>query len=113
MRMDQVKAETGERSAAGIYAKISEGLFTKPVPIGKRAVGWPVYEVKAICAARISAKSEEEIKELVKYLHNRRAGLFEEVLSTGLPPPGGGAPCSQLNIAEAPKTRTARTRGAA
>lgn len=85
LRIQSVKSETGDKSNATIYNNIRDGLFTKSVQIGKRAVGWPAHEVKAICAARIAGKSEVEIKELVKELHIRRTQLFEEVLkrSTG------------------------------
>lgn len=81
LRIQSVKSETGERSNATVYANIREGLFPKPVQIGKRSVGWPDYEVKAICAARIAGKSIVEIKELVIDLHLRRTKLFNEFLS--------------------------------
>lgn len=72
LRMPAVKAETGHKSHASIYNAINAGLFTKPVSIGQRSVGWPDDEVKAICAARIAGKSEDEIRELVKRLHAKR-----------------------------------------
>lgn len=71
-RMPAVKAETGHRSHASIYNAIKAGLFTKPVPIGQRSVGWPSDEVKAINLARIAGKSEAEIRELVSRLHAKR-----------------------------------------
>lgn len=71
-RMPTVKVETGHRSHASIYTAIKAGLFTQPVQIGQRSVGWPDDEVKAINAARIAGKSETEIKELVNRLHARR-----------------------------------------
>lgn len=74
-RMPTVKAETGHRSHASIYNAIKAGLFTKPVPIGQRSVGWPDFEVKAINKARISGKSESEIRELVVRLHAKRTEL--------------------------------------
>lgn len=74
-RMPSVKAETGHRSHASIYNAINDGLFTKPVQIGQRAVGWPSDEVKAINAARIAGKTETEIKELVQRLHVKRTEL--------------------------------------
>lgn len=73
LRMPAVKAETGHRSHASIYNAINAGLFVKPVKIGERSVGWPDDEVKAICAARIAAKSDDEIRELVNALHAKRA----------------------------------------
>jgi prophage regulatory protein len=74
-RMPAVKAETGHRSHASIYNAIKAGLFTKPVQIGQRSVGWPSDEVLAINAARIAGKSETEIKELVNRLHAKRTEL--------------------------------------
>lgn len=73
LRMPAIKAETGHRSHASIYNQINAGLFTEPVKIGERSVGWPDDEVKAICAARIAGKSEDEIRELVSLLHAKRA----------------------------------------
>jgi prophage regulatory protein len=73
--MPAVKAETGHRSHASIYNAIKAGLFTKPVQIGQRSVGWPSDEVQAINAARIAGKPEAEIRELVKRLHAKRLEL--------------------------------------
>lgn len=73
--MPAVKAETGHRSHASIYNAVRAGLFTKPVSIGERAVGWPDNEVRAINAARIAGWSESEIRELVSRLHSKRADL--------------------------------------
>lgn len=75
LRMPAVKAETGHRSHASIYNAIRAGLFTKPVSIGERAVGWPDSEVRAINAARIAGYSEAEIRELVRRLHAKRADV--------------------------------------
>ncbi len=74
-RMPDVKVTTGHRSHASIYNAIKAGLFTKPVQIGQRSVGWPDTEVFAINAARIAGKSEAEIRELVKHLHAKRVEL--------------------------------------
>jgi prophage regulatory protein len=72
LRMPAVKAETGHKSHASIYTAIKAGLFTKPVQIGERSVGWPDDEVKAINAARIAGKSDTDIKALVNRLHCKR-----------------------------------------
>lgn len=72
LRMPEVKAETGNRSHASIYTAIREGLFTVPVPIGQRAVGWPDTEVKALVAARIAGKTDDQIRDLVHRLHSAR-----------------------------------------
>ena len=79
LRMPAVKAETGHKSHASIYTAITAGLFTKPVAIGQRSVGWPDYEVKAINTARIAGKSETEIRELVNRLHAKRTDALVNV----------------------------------
>lgn len=75
LRIDAVKAETGHRSNASIYGAIQSGLFTRPVNIGPRAVGWPLAEVQAINAARIAGKAEADIKALVNRLHIKRGEM--------------------------------------
>lgn len=79
IRLPQVKAEFGYRSNASVYNAIRDGLFTKPVPIGRRSVGWPDDEVKTICAARIAGKSENDIRELVSRLIAKRAELLTSI----------------------------------
>jgi len=76
--MPAVKAETGHRSHASIYAAIRGGLFTTGVAIGQRAKGWPSDEVLAINQARIAGQSEAQIKELVNRLHAKRAELVQQ-----------------------------------
>jgi prophage regulatory protein len=68
-------------SRSAFYQRIADGLWTRPVPIGLRAVGWPEYEVSALNAACIAGKSQAEIKELVKQLHNKRAECLAELLA--------------------------------
>lgn len=72
LRMPAVKAETGHRSHASIYNAIKAGLFTRPVLIGQRSVGWPSAEIQAINQARIAGQSEADIRELVNVLHEKR-----------------------------------------
>jgi prophage regulatory protein len=78
-RIETCKAESGYRSNASIYNLIRDGLWTKPVLIGQRSVGWPDNEVRALCAARIAGKTEVEIRELVERLHTRRTELLATV----------------------------------
>ena len=75
LRMPAVKIETGQKSHAGVYTAVKDGLFTKPVLIGKRAVGWPDDEVKAINTARIAGYTDDAIRELVIRLHAKRQEL--------------------------------------
>jgi len=60
------------RSRSSHYLDIQQGLFTRPVPIGARAVGWPAHEVAALNAARIAGKTDEEIRALVAKLEAAR-----------------------------------------
>jgi prophage regulatory protein len=55
--------------------RISQGLWTKPVSLGPRAVGWPATEIESLNAARISGKTDTEIRDLVELLHTRRKAL--------------------------------------
>ncbi|WP_457282256.1 helix-turn-helix transcriptional regulator [Polaromonas sp. P5_D5] len=54
------------------YAQIAQGLFTPPVAIGRRAVGWPQAEVEALNAARIAGKNDAEVRLLVQCLKTKR-----------------------------------------
>lgn len=72
-RIEKCKDEAGYRSHASIYGLIRVGLWTQPVKIGERSSGWPSDEVQAINAARIAGQSDEQIRELVRQLHAKRA----------------------------------------
>ena len=60
------------RARSTHYLDIKQGLFTQPVLIGLRAVGWPASEVAALNAARITGKTDEEIRGLVVELEAAR-----------------------------------------
>lgn len=70
-RLPAVISESG-LSRSTIYLRISQGLWTKPVNLGPRAVGWPTGDVTAINSARIAGKTDEEIRTLVKRLEAAR-----------------------------------------
>ena len=55
-----------------LYRMIAQGLWTKPVKLGPRASGWPLHEVEALNAARISGKSPDDIRGLVQNLEAER-----------------------------------------
>ena len=71
LRIPDVKSASG-LSRSTIYLRISQGLWTKPVSLGPRAVGWPSDEVVAINAARIAGKTDDEIRVLVARLEAAR-----------------------------------------
>jgi len=71
LRLPDVKASTG-LSRSTVYLRITQGVFTHPVSLGGRAVGWPAHEVAALNAARIAGKPDSEIRELVAQLEAAR-----------------------------------------
>ena len=71
LRLPDIKTSTG-LSRSTIYLRIAQRLFTKPVSLGGRAVGWPSNEVVALNAARIAGKSDAEVRDLVVKLEAAR-----------------------------------------
>ena len=78
LRLPEVKRVLGHRADASVYNAIRAGLFTTGVAIGQRAKGWPDYEIQAIASARVAGKSDDEIRDLVKALHDKRLVLAQE-----------------------------------
>lgn len=78
LRLPEVLRRRG-RSRSSHYQDIQQGLFTKPVLIGKRSIGWPDEEVNIINSARIAGKSDEEIRVLVIKLEGNRKNIWKEV----------------------------------
>jgi len=74
-RIETCKQYAGYRSTASVYNNIRDGLWTDPVKIGRRSVGWPASDVQAINKARIAGKSDSELRELVTRLHANRLGV--------------------------------------
>jgi prophage regulatory protein len=70
-RTARVLDERGVRKTQH-YEDIKNGLFTRPVKIGKRASAWPQHETAALNAARIAGKSDDEIRQLVAELEAAR-----------------------------------------
>ena len=58
-RLRPVLSERG-RSRSSHYNDIQQGLFTRPVRLGARSVGWPLHEVEILNAARIANKTDDE-----------------------------------------------------
>lgn len=72
LRLPDVMRQLGYRAHASVYNAINDGLFTKPVAIGVRSVGWPEEEVEQIYRARIAGFTTEQLKKLVSNLHSNR-----------------------------------------
>lgn len=71
LRLPAVKSESGQ-SRSTLYLRIAQGLWTKPVSLGGRTVGWPATEISVLLAARIAGKTDEEIRDLVQKLEAAR-----------------------------------------
>ena len=67
LRLPAVRERTGY-SRSGVYAKVAEGLFPRPVSMGTRTVGWPSTEVDEIVQARIAGLPVDRIRALVSSL---------------------------------------------
>jgi prophage regulatory protein len=72
LRFPEVKRLSG-LSRSSIYFRISEGLFPRPILLGRRMVGWRELEVAAVNAARIRGATDDEIRALVHELDTGRA----------------------------------------
>lgn len=75
LRIPAAKTQSGY-SRSTIYLRIAQGLWTKPVSLGSRAVGWPAHEIDALNVARISGNTDAQIRELVESLHAKRKELM-------------------------------------
>lgn len=73
LRLPAVLDQSGN-SRSTCYQQIADGLWTRPVAIGARSVGWPDTEVSALIRARVAGKTESEIRELVAKLEAQRGG---------------------------------------
>ncbi len=71
LRLPAVLEKRG-RSRSAHYLDIQQGLFTRPVLIGLRAVGWPEHEIDKLNSARIAGKTDDEIRSLVLKLETAR-----------------------------------------
>jgi prophage regulatory protein len=71
LRLPSVISETGY-SRSTVYMMIQNGLWTRQVNLGARAVAWPEREVRALIDARIAGRSDDEIRALVVALEASR-----------------------------------------
>ncbi len=77
MSLEVILREPAVATASGLprstlWHRVKHGLFTKPVHIGPRSVGWPESEVAAINRARIAGQDDNAIRELVRRLESAR-----------------------------------------
>lgn len=57
--------------------RTNEGLITSVFSLGGRAVGRLEHETTIVMAAMAAGKSEDDLRQIVKSLHEARKGLFE------------------------------------
>ena len=79
LRLPDVKTQSGY-SRSTLYLLISQGLWPKPVKLGARSVGWPSDEVEVLNSARISGRSDAEIRDLVSQLHRARKSIENGII---------------------------------
>jgi prophage regulatory protein len=80
LRLPAVKQQSG-LSRSTLYLRISKGLWTKPISLGGRSVGWPASEIETLNAARIAGKTDDEIRKLVLALQKEREESYRLLLS--------------------------------
>jgi prophage regulatory protein len=71
LRITAVCAVSG-LARSTLYRRVADGLWTSPVSLGPRSVGWPAAEVASLNSARIAGQSDDEIRSLVKHLMEAR-----------------------------------------
>ncbi len=74
LRIDPTLALTGETRST-FYAKVAQGLMTRPIKIGPRQAAVPAHEIAALNTARIRGATDAEIKALVSTLHAQRTSV--------------------------------------
>lgn len=57
---------------SSLYAKVSKGLFPKPVKVGSRKIAWPQYEVDQMMDFYLSTTNEEDTKSFVTKIEKIR-----------------------------------------
>jgi len=71
LRLPAVMEQSG-LARSTVYKAIAAGVWTRPIRISLRSVGWPSPEVAAIIGARIAGKTDDEIRALVIALEASR-----------------------------------------
>ena len=57
---------------SSLYAKVSKGLFPKPVKVGSRKIAWPQYEIDQMMNFYLSTTNEEDTKSFVTKIEKIR-----------------------------------------
>jgi prophage regulatory protein len=71
LRLPAAKSQSGYARST-IYLRMRQGLWTRQISLGPRAIGWPANEIAALNAARIAGKTDAQIRDLVLKLEAAR-----------------------------------------
>lgn len=55
-----------------LYTKVQQGVFPKPVKLGKRKIAWPQHEVDQMMIFYLRSPSEEQAQDFVRDLESDR-----------------------------------------
>jgi prophage regulatory protein len=72
LRLPTVLERTGY-SRSRLYARISDGLFPRPISLGPRVAAWPEHEVDAVIAAHTREITDAQLAQLVSEIHTLRS----------------------------------------
>lgn len=64
--------QLGGMGLSTLYAHVDRGLFVKPVALSRRFVVFPQDEITAILNARLAGKTDEDVRQLVAELMEKR-----------------------------------------
>ena len=65
--------QLGGMGLSTLYAHIDRGMFPKPVALSRRFVVFPQEEVTAVINARLAGKNDDEVRQLVAELMEKRS----------------------------------------
>jgi len=71
LRLPGVIAKSG-LARSTLYKMVAAKLWTKPIRLSARAVGWPGHEIDRLIGARVAGRSDREIRDLVIALEAAR-----------------------------------------
>ena len=64
--------QLGNMGLSTLYAHVDRGLFVKPVALSRRFVVFPQHEITAILNARLAGADDDEVRQLVAELMEKR-----------------------------------------
>ncbi len=78
LRLPKVLLKRGKSKSAH-YLDIQKGLCMKPVSTGARSVAWPEHEIDMLNAALVAGLNDDEIRQLVIELEEKRKTFANKV----------------------------------